>query len=162
MSTGSCRTIPVHALLDLPGCMRRTKPTVFFEKIVTFSEGAWSQTMGKVGPRLQTIKLSSSQQSCQSLLLFVVIVMRYRVVSLVKLDSVVNVSVCRKSVECNLDGLSGISLSEVEEGSEPDDFWKAIGGKKYYCSLAHGKCFQDCSFNALTFRSNNNIEVLRA
>jgi len=96
------------------------------------------------------------------LLLFFVIVTRYRVVSLVKLDSVVNVSVCRKSVECNLDGLSGISLSEVEEGSEPDDFWKAIGGKKYYCSLAHGKCFQDCSFNALTFRSNSNIEVLRA
>ena len=45
----------------------------------------------------------------------------------------------RKSVECNLTDLSGISLSEVEEGNEPDEFWKAIGGKKYYCSLAHGK-----------------------
>lgn len=45
----------------------------------------------------------------------------------------------RKSIECNLAGLSEISLSEVEEGNEPDEFWKAIGGKKYYCSLAHGK-----------------------
>ena len=45
----------------------------------------------------------------------------------------------RKSIECNLTDLSGISLSEVEEGNEPDEFWKAIGGKKYYCSLAHGK-----------------------
>lgn len=45
----------------------------------------------------------------------------------------------RKSIECNLADLSGISLSEVEEGNEPDEFWKAIGGKKYYCSLAHGK-----------------------
>ncbi|XP_067018746.1 uncharacterized protein [Acropora muricata] len=43
----------------------------------------------------------------------------------------------RKSVECNLDGLPAVSLSEVEEGSEKQDFWKAIGGKKYYYSLAN-------------------------
>lgn len=43
----------------------------------------------------------------------------------------------RKSVECNMADLSGISLSEIDEGSEPQEFWKAIGGKKYYCSLAH-------------------------
>ena len=36
-------------------------------------------------------------------------------------------------------GLTAFSLSEVEEGSEPDEFWKAIGGKRFYCSLAHGK-----------------------
>lgn len=38
-------------------------------------------------------------------------------------------------------GVTAFSLSEVEEGSEPDEFWTAIGGKKYYCSLAHGKFF---------------------
>ena len=38
-------------------------------------------------------------------------------------------------------GLSEIHLTEVEEGNEPDEFWKAIGGKKYYCSLAHGNYF---------------------
>ncbi|XP_078345017.1 uncharacterized protein LOC144630533 isoform X1 [Oculina patagonica] len=43
----------------------------------------------------------------------------------------------RKSIECNMTGVTAFSLSEVEEGSEPDEFWKAIGGKKYYCSLAH-------------------------
>ena len=42
-------------------------------------------------------------------------------------------------MECNLDGLPAVSLSEVEEGSEKQDFWKAIGGKKYYYSLANGK-----------------------
>ena len=42
--------------------------------------------------------------------------------------------------------VTAFSLSEVEEGSEPDEFWKAIGGKKFYCSLAHGK-FQDSSAN---------------
>ena len=36
-------------------------------------------------------------------------------------------------------GLTAFSLSEIEEGSEPDEFWKAIGGKRFYCSLAHGK-----------------------
>ena len=36
-------------------------------------------------------------------------------------------------------GLAAFSLSEVEEGSEPDEFWKVIGGKRFYCSLAHGK-----------------------
>ena len=36
-------------------------------------------------------------------------------------------------------GVTAFSLSEVEEGSEPDEFWKAIGGKRFYCSLAHGK-----------------------
>ena len=36
-------------------------------------------------------------------------------------------------------GVSAFSLSEIEEGSEPDEFWKVIGGKKFYCSLAHGK-----------------------
>ena len=35
--------------------------------------------------------------------------------------------------------VTAFSLSEVEEGSEPDEFWKAIGGKRFYCSLAHGK-----------------------
>ena len=44
-------------------------------------------------------------------------------------------------MECNLDGLPAVSLSVVEEGSESQDFWKAIGGKKYYYSLANGKCF---------------------
>lgn len=47
----------------------------------------------------------------------------------------------RKSIECNMAGVTAFSLSEVEEGSEPDEFWTAIGGKKYYCSLAHGKFF---------------------
>jgi len=45
----------------------------------------------------------------------------------------------RKSIECNMAGVTAFSLSEVEEGSEPDEFWKAIGGKRFYCSLAHGK-----------------------
>lgn len=44
-------------------------------------------------------------------------------------------------MECNLDGLPAVRLSEVEEGSEEQDFWKAIGGKKYYYSLANGKYF---------------------
>lgn len=44
-------------------------------------------------------------------------------------------------MECNLDGLPAVRLSEVEEGSEKQDFWKAIGGKKYYYSLANGKYF---------------------
>ena len=52
----------------------------------------------------------------------------------------------RKSIECNMAGVTAFSLSEVEEGSEPDEFWKAIGGKRFYCSLAHGK-FDDSSAN---------------
>ena len=43
-------------------------------------------------------------------------------------------------------GITAFSLSEVEEGSEPDEFWKAIGGKRFYCSLAHGK-FNDPTAN---------------
>lgn len=57
----------------------------------------------------------------------------------------------RKSIECNLAGLSGISLTEVEEGNEPDEFWKAIGGKKYYCSLAHGN-YVPSSLHSLLFQ----------
>ena len=49
------------------------------------------------------------------------------------------VFVFRKSTECNMAGVTAFSLSEVEEGSEADEFWKAIGGKRFYCSLAHGK-----------------------
>ena len=45
---------------------------------------------------------------------------------------------CRKSVDCNMAGITAFSLSEIEEGSETEEFWKVIGGKKYYCSLAHG------------------------
>lgn len=30
-------------------------------------------------------------------------------------------------------------FSEVEEGSELDEFWKVIGGKRFYCSLVYGK-----------------------
>ncbi|XP_022790762.1 supervillin-like isoform X2 [Stylophora pistillata] len=43
----------------------------------------------------------------------------------------------RKSVDCNMAGIAAFSLSEIEEGNEPEEFWKVIGGKKYYCSLAH-------------------------
>lgn len=58
-------------------------------------------------------------------------------------------SIHRKGIECNLAGLSGVSLSEIEEGDEPEEFWKAIGGKKYYCSLAHGRYFTDLIGNSL-------------
>lgn len=54
-------------------------------------------------------------------------------------------------------GVTAFSLSEVEEGSEPDEFWKAIGGKRFYCSLAHGK-FQDSSANIKVKAATDRIK----
>lgn len=44
----------------------------------------------------------------------------------------------RKPLECNIENTLSISLIEVEESKEPDEFFKALGGKKYYCSLIKG------------------------
>ena len=44
----------------------------------------------------------------------------------------------RKPVECNVENEPSLTITEVEEGSEPDAFFKALGGKKYYCSLIKG------------------------
>ncbi|XP_031559748.1 supervillin-like isoform X2 [Actinia tenebrosa] len=43
----------------------------------------------------------------------------------------------KKPVECNVENVSAISIKEVEEAHEPDSFFKALGGKKYYASLVN-------------------------
>ena len=44
----------------------------------------------------------------------------------------------RKPVECNVANVSAITVEDIEEGSEPDEFWELLGGKKYYCALVNG------------------------
>ncbi|XP_032218251.1 supervillin isoform X2 [Nematostella vectensis] len=41
----------------------------------------------------------------------------------------------KKPMECNVENTTVITLQEVQEGEEPEEFLKALGGKKYYCSL---------------------------
>ena len=57
-----------------------------------------------------------------------------------------------------MEGITAFSLSEVEEGSEPDEFWKVIGGKKYYCSLAHGKLWVYLFFRTGVCLQNFKLE----
>ena len=45
---------------------------------------------------------------------------------------------CRKPMESNVEKCSAITLKEIEEGDEPNEFWRALGGKKYYHSLQSG------------------------
>ena len=41
-------------------------------------------------------------------------------------------------MESNVEKCSAITLKEIEEGDEPNEFWRALGGKKYYHSLQSG------------------------
>ena len=41
-------------------------------------------------------------------------------------------------MESNVENYSAITLKEIEEGNEPNEFWQALGGRKYYHSLLTG------------------------
>ena len=42
-------------------------------------------------------------------------------------------------MESNVEHCTAITLKEIDEGNEPNEFWQALGGRKYYHSLVTGK-----------------------